>query len=244
MGDRSCLAIVLAAGEGTRMRSQRPKVLHEVAGRSLLAHVLTAVRAAGGTATAVVIGPGADAVAAEAARVVPDAEMFVQAERRGTAHAVLAAKAAIERGADDVLVIFGDTPLIRPQTLRRMRDALATGTAVAVLAFRPQHPTGYGRLVLDGGELGAIREALDGGAAGEGGDGGGRDGGGAGDGLSLGWHHVGHGRDGRAVRRVRAGRHGRGQCGDPFVLASRPRACGQAHPGWTLRTAAAGGAAR
>jgi bifunctional UDP-N-acetylglucosamine pyrophosphorylase/glucosamine-1-phosphate N-acetyltransferase len=161
MGDRSCLAIVLAAGEGTRMRSQRPKVLHEVAGRSLLAHVLDAVRAAGGTATAVVIGPGAEGVAAEATRVLPGAEMFVQAERRGTAHAVLAAKAAIERGADDVLVIFADTPLIRPQTLKRMREALAKGAAVAVLGFRPRDPTGYGRLVLDGGELVAIREELD-----------------------------------------------------------------------------------
>jgi bifunctional UDP-N-acetylglucosamine pyrophosphorylase/glucosamine-1-phosphate N-acetyltransferase len=161
MGDRSCLAIVLAAGEGTRMRSQRPKVLHEVAGRSLLAHVLDAVRAAGGTATAVVIGAGADAVADEARRMSPGAEMFVQAERRGTGHAVLAAKAAIARGADDVLVIFGDTPLIRPQTLGRMRDALAKGAAVAVLGFRPQDPTGYGRLVLDGGELVAIREELD-----------------------------------------------------------------------------------
>src|SRR5205085_6669284 len=120
MDDRSCLAIVLAAGEGTRMRSQRPKVLHEVAGRSLLAHVLAAVRAAGGTAAAVVIGPGADAVAVEARRVVPEAKIFVQAERRGTAHAVLAAKGAIARGDDDVLVIFGDTPLIRPQTLTRM----------------------------------------------------------------------------------------------------------------------------
>ena len=161
MGDRSCLAIVLAAGEGTRMRSQRPKVLHEVAGRSLLAHVLAAVRAAGGTATAVVIGPGAEAVAAEATRMMPGAEMFVQAERRGTAHAVLAAKTAIERGADDVLVIFGDTPLIRPQTLGRMREALAKGAAVVVLGFRPRDPTGYGRLVLDGGELVAIREELD-----------------------------------------------------------------------------------
>jgi bifunctional UDP-N-acetylglucosamine pyrophosphorylase/glucosamine-1-phosphate N-acetyltransferase len=160
MGDRTCLAIVLAAGEGTRMRSARPKVLHEIGNRSLLAHVLDAVRAAGGTA-AVVVGPNADAVAAEAQRVLPDAGIFVQSERLGTAHAVLAAKAAIARGADDVLVIYGDTPLIRPQTLRRMRDALSTGAAIAVLGFRPQDPTGYGRLVLDGGELSAIREEVD-----------------------------------------------------------------------------------
>ena len=67
----------------------------------------------------------------------------------------------IARGADDVLVIFADTPLIRPQTLMRMREALAQGAAVAVLGFRPQDPTGYGRLVIEGGELVAIREELD-----------------------------------------------------------------------------------
>jgi bifunctional UDP-N-acetylglucosamine pyrophosphorylase / glucosamine-1-phosphate N-acetyltransferase len=158
---RSCLAVVLAAGEGTRMRSARPKVLHAIANQSLLAHVLDAVGKAGGTSTGVVVGPGADAVANEARRALPGAEIFVQAERRGTAHAVLAAKDAIARKPDDVLVIFADTPLIRPQTLVRMRDALAGGAAIVVLAFRPQDPKGYGRLVFEGGELIAIREELD-----------------------------------------------------------------------------------
>jgi bifunctional UDP-N-acetylglucosamine pyrophosphorylase / glucosamine-1-phosphate N-acetyltransferase len=158
---RTCLAVVLAAGEGTRMRSARPKVLHSIANRSLLAHVLDAVRAAGGTTAAVVVGPNADAVANEAKRALSDAEIFVQSERRGTAHAVLAAKDAIARTPDDVLVIFADTPLIRPETLLRMRDALAQGAAVAVLGFRPRDPTGYGRLILQGTELIAIREELD-----------------------------------------------------------------------------------
>src|SRR3954451_15397272 len=89
MNKRTCLAIVLAAGEGTRMRSSRPKVLHEVAGRSMLAHVLTAVRGAGTEAVAVVIGPNSEAVAEEVRQVVPKAQVFVQTERRGTAHAVL-----------------------------------------------------------------------------------------------------------------------------------------------------------
>ena len=158
---RSCLAIVLAAGEGTRMRSARPKVLHAIAGRSLLGHVLTAVHDAGGTMTAVVVGPDAEPVAAEARRALPGAEIFVQAERRGTAHAVLAARGALARTPDDVLVVFGDTPLIRPQTLARMRDALAAGAALVVLGFRPKDPTGYGRLLLDRGELVAIREERD-----------------------------------------------------------------------------------
>src|SRR5580704_940976 len=161
MTARTCLAIVLAAGEGTRMRSARPKVLHNVAGQTLLAHVLTGVGAAGTTATAVVIGPGQDEVAAEVKRVLPKAATFVQRERRGTAHAVLAAKAAIERQPDDILVVYGDTPLIRPATLKRLRAPLAAGAAVAVLAFRPSDSTGYGRVVTAGDEVIAIREEAD-----------------------------------------------------------------------------------
>jgi bifunctional UDP-N-acetylglucosamine pyrophosphorylase/glucosamine-1-phosphate N-acetyltransferase len=161
MGSRSCLAIILAAGEGTRMHSVRPKVLHAVAGRSLLAHVLAVLRIADITHSAVVVGPGHDAVAAEARAVLPDTEIFVQSERRGTAHAVLAATPAIKRGADDVLVIFGDTPLIQPQTLEKLRGALTKGAAVAVLGFRPADPTGYGRLVTRGSALKAIIEHAD-----------------------------------------------------------------------------------
>jgi bifunctional UDP-N-acetylglucosamine pyrophosphorylase / glucosamine-1-phosphate N-acetyltransferase len=165
MTSRTCLAIVLAAGEGTRMRAARPKVLHTVAGQSMLAHVLAAVGTAGTTATAVVIGPGQSDVAAEVKRVLPAAEIFVQHERRGTAHAVLAAKAAIERQPDDVLIVFGDTPLVRPQTLARLRAPLADGAAIAVLGFRPSDPTGYGRLIMAGGDLVAIREHADASAA-------------------------------------------------------------------------------
>src|SRR5580692_7678762 len=91
MKARTCLAIVLAAGEGTRMRSARPKVLHAVAGQSLLAHVLAAVGAAG--TTAVVVGPGQDEVAAEAKRALPGAATFVQRERRGTAGAAIVVSA-------------------------------------------------------------------------------------------------------------------------------------------------------
>ena len=163
--NRTCLAIVLAAGEGTRMASARPKVLHAVAGKSLLGHVLEAVAQSGVTATAVIVGPGQDKVAAEAQRVLPDAATFVQRERRGTAHAVLAAKSAIEQGADDILIVYGDTPLIRPATLTRLRAPLAAGAALAVLGFRPTDPTGYGRLIIQGDELLAIREEADASAA-------------------------------------------------------------------------------
>jgi len=165
MMPRSCLAIVLAAGEGTRMRSARPKVLHAIAGRSLLAHVLAALSGTGVGAIAVVIGPGQEEVAAAAKRVAPDVAVFVQEERRGTAHAALAAKSAIERLPDDVLVVYGDTPLIRPRSLSRLRAALADGAAVAVLGFRPADPSGYGRLIAANGELTAIREEVDASAA-------------------------------------------------------------------------------
>jgi bifunctional UDP-N-acetylglucosamine pyrophosphorylase/glucosamine-1-phosphate N-acetyltransferase len=136
-------------------------VLHAIAGRSLLAHVLGAVHGAGIDRTAVVVGPDADAVADEARHALPKAEVFVQAERRGTAHAVLAARAAIEKGVDDVLVIFGDTPLLGPETLKAMRGAIAHGASVAVLGFRPTDPTGYGRLITNGHRLVAIREERD-----------------------------------------------------------------------------------
>jgi bifunctional UDP-N-acetylglucosamine pyrophosphorylase / glucosamine-1-phosphate N-acetyltransferase len=161
MSVRSCLAIVLAAGEGTRMRSALPKVLHAIAGRSLLAYVLRAVAEAKVTAAAVVIGPNQQAVADEAERVLPGAQCFVQHERRGTAHAVLAARPALERKPDDILIVYGDTPLIRAKTLSKLRAPLAAGAAVVVLGFRPADPAGYGRLVVKGEKLIAIREEAD-----------------------------------------------------------------------------------
>src|SRR5216684_4372034 len=116
MTGRTSLTIVLAAGEGTRMRSMVPKVLHPVAGQSLLAHVLGAAPKGPGAALAIVIGPDHEAVAKEAKRIRPDAVTFIQRERLGTAHAVLVARDAIARGADDLLVVFGDTPLISGAT--------------------------------------------------------------------------------------------------------------------------------
>src|ERR1700730_15311287 len=116
MTARSSLTVVLAAGEGTRMRSSMPKVLHPVAGETLLAHVLRAAPKGPGAALAAVIGPDHEAVAKEGKRIRPDADTFIQRERLGTAHAVLAAREAIARGADDLLVVFGDTPLISAAT--------------------------------------------------------------------------------------------------------------------------------
>jgi bifunctional UDP-N-acetylglucosamine pyrophosphorylase/glucosamine-1-phosphate N-acetyltransferase len=161
MTARTSLTIVLAAGEGTRMRSAVPKVLHPVAGQSLLAHVLGAAPRGTGAALAVVIGPGHQAVAEEIKRLRADAETFIQRERLGTAHAVLVARDAIGRGADDLLIAFGDTPLISAATFERLRGALKSGAGVAVLGFRAADPTGYGRLLVEGGRLVAIREHAD-----------------------------------------------------------------------------------
>ena len=111
MSPRSSLTVVLAAGEGTRMRSSIPKVLHPVAGQSMLAHVLEAAPKGPGAALAVVVGPGQEAVEHETRRLRPDAATFVQRERLGTAHAVLAARPALVQAADDLIVVFGDTPL-------------------------------------------------------------------------------------------------------------------------------------
>ena len=158
MTARSCLTIVLAAGEGTRMRSSLPKVLNPIGGSTLLARVLASVPCHDGARIAVVIGPNHEAVAREVARTSPDAKVFIQRERLGTAHAVLAAREAIAVGADDILVVFGDTPLITAATLERLRQGLGAGSAIVVLGFRAANPKGYGRLIMDGDRLLAIRE--------------------------------------------------------------------------------------
>jgi bifunctional UDP-N-acetylglucosamine pyrophosphorylase / glucosamine-1-phosphate N-acetyltransferase len=161
MTERSCLAVVLAAGEGTRMRSTLPKVLHRIAGRTMLDHVLSTAKQAGGARLAVIVGPDHVPMAEEVKRIAPEAQIFEQTQRLGTAHAVLAARAALAEPSDDVLVLFADTPLARVETLGRLRAALANGAAVAVLGFTPRDPTGYGRLIMRGQDLLAIREERD-----------------------------------------------------------------------------------
>ncbi|RST86477.1 bifunctional UDP-N-acetylglucosamine diphosphorylase/glucosamine-1-phosphate N-acetyltransferase GlmU [Aquibium carbonis] len=158
MSARSCLSVILAAGEGTRMKSALPKVLHAVAGLPLVCHVIDAAAAAGSSALAVVVGHGADEVRKAVQARAPGADVYLQAQRLGTAHAVLAAREALARGHDDVLVMFGDTPLIESQALASAREKLAEGAAVAVIGFRTDHPSGYGRLIEKDGALVAIRE--------------------------------------------------------------------------------------
>lgn len=163
MSIRPCLFVVLAAGKGTRMKSSLPKVLHKIAGQSMLAHVLTTASGIAGGKIAVVVALGMDAVSAEALRVAPGVRIFEQAAQRGTADAVLAAKSALdEETGSDVIVLFADTPLVRAEVIERLRAALDGGAGVAVLGFRPKDPAGYGRLLLDDdGSLEGIREEQD-----------------------------------------------------------------------------------
>lgn len=156
------LAVILAAGQGTRMRSQLPKVMHPVGNRPLLGHVLAAVEAADIDQCAVVLGAGSRAVADYLKQAAPTARTFTQQEQLGTAHALLAARPALqahEQGC--VLVLFGDSPLISAQTLLQLRQALIDGAAVAVAGFHTAQPGPYGRLLVEEGRLLAIREARD-----------------------------------------------------------------------------------
>ncbi|ATA99000.1 bifunctional UDP-N-acetylglucosamine diphosphorylase/glucosamine-1-phosphate N-acetyltransferase GlmU [Sinorhizobium meliloti] len=159
--ERTCLAIILAAGESTRMKSAMSKVLHPVAGRPMIAHVVDALASASISDVALVVGRDADAVSAAAATDEVAVTSFLQKERLGTAHAVLAAREAIAKGYDDVLVVFGDTPLITAAPLKAARDGLAAGNDVVVIGFQATDPTGYGRLIVKDGALVAIREHRD-----------------------------------------------------------------------------------
>jgi len=125
----------------------------------MLAHVLCSLKDAGAGDVAVVVGPNHEAVIAEAKKCLRDAEIVIQMERLGTAHAVLAARKVIARGYDDLLIVFADTPLVRPETLVAMRSKLAGGKNAAVaLGFEARDPAGYGRFVMAAGGLEAVRE--------------------------------------------------------------------------------------
>jgi bifunctional UDP-N-acetylglucosamine pyrophosphorylase / glucosamine-1-phosphate N-acetyltransferase len=162
---RKFAAIILAAGKGTRMRSTLPKVLHPLAGKPMLCHVLHHVAALNPAKVCVVIAPEMDEVRLAAKEAYAPCEFAVQDDgRHGTAAAVMAAQEQLEGFEGDVLVLFGDTPLITTPTLRRMLDSLRMPAkpAVSVLGMRPADPAEYGRLILNGnGELDAIVEYRD-----------------------------------------------------------------------------------
>ena len=153
-------AVILAAGEGTRLKSAHPKVLHEIAQQPMIRQVLDALAPLGPVETVVVIGHGMGAVAA----AVAPAKTVIQSPPRGTGDAVRAARPALAArlgDVDDIVVLFGDTPLLRSETIAALRKARGDA-AVAVAGMRPDDPTPYGRLVIDAdGELLRIVEARD-----------------------------------------------------------------------------------
>jgi bifunctional UDP-N-acetylglucosamine pyrophosphorylase/glucosamine-1-phosphate N-acetyltransferase len=152
-------AVILAAGQGTRMRSARPKVLHPLAGRPLLLHVIEAAAVATGAPPVVVLGPGQPAVH-EAVHGV--ARVAVQPEPRGTGDALRALPAEL-RDAGPVVVLYGDLPLVRAETIRGLlRAQAATGAACVLLTVVDEHAAGLGRVVRDGsGRVARIVEERD-----------------------------------------------------------------------------------
>ena len=154
--------VILAAGKGTRMRSDLPKVLHKAAGRTLLSHVLHSAAKAKPQRTVIISGPQMPEVGMEAQQVTPGAVIAIQEKRQGTAHAVGIAKEGLKGFEGTVLVLYGDVPLIRTETITALADAVSEESPLAVLGFRAVNPTGYGRLIQNrAGKLIAIREELD-----------------------------------------------------------------------------------
>ncbi|MEU8198054.1 bifunctional UDP-N-acetylglucosamine diphosphorylase/glucosamine-1-phosphate N-acetyltransferase GlmU [Microbispora amethystogenes] len=157
---RPAAVIVLAAGEGTRMKSKTPKVLHEVCGRTLVDHMLAAARGLTPERLVVVIGHAREQVGAHLAETAPDARLVVQEKRNGTGHAVRTALEAEGPIEGTILVTYGDTPLLRAETLAALLERhAADANAVTVLTAVVPDPTGYGRIVRDGD--GAVLEIVE-----------------------------------------------------------------------------------
>lgn len=141
--------IVLAAGHGTRMRSDKPKVLHEVGHLPMVGHCLRTARTLGAERVGVVIGAGGDKVKVALASLDPEARIAVQDPPQGTGDAVTAAMPVLEGFDGIVLVLYGDTPLIRVETLEKLVSEIEAGASMAVLGFEPEDPGPYGRLITD-----------------------------------------------------------------------------------------------
>ncbi|NJC69422.1 bifunctional UDP-N-acetylglucosamine diphosphorylase/glucosamine-1-phosphate N-acetyltransferase GlmU [Planosporangium thailandense] len=153
--------MVLAAGEGKRMKSSLPKVLHPLLGRSVLGHVLAAAREGlGDSRVLAVVGHGADQVRAHLAEIAPEVRSVLQSEQRGTGHAVRMVMEAVDELRGSVVVVNGDFPLVRPATLAGLVEAHeAAGAAATILTAQVPDPTGLGRIVR--GETGAVERIVE-----------------------------------------------------------------------------------
>ncbi len=156
------VAVVLAAGKGTRMGSDLAKVLHPVAGAPMVYYPIRSAQEAGAGDIVVVVGHQAEQVRETVAEAFPAARFALQREQRGTGHAVLCALEALEGASGQVLILSGDVPLLRTQTLRELLAAARGATSgLALATFEPPSATGYGRILRDGGRVVGIREEKD-----------------------------------------------------------------------------------
>ena len=162
MSDAPTAVIILAAGQGTRMKSSRPKVLHAIGGRSLLGHVLAAARPLQARETIVVVGAGREQVIAHLAQIAPDARTAVQEEQLGSGHAARMATDALGEVTGTVVVLNGDAPLLTPETLEAFtRHHAERGNAMTILSAEVPDPHGLGRIVRSGDDVTAVVEQKD-----------------------------------------------------------------------------------
>ncbi len=163
---RARAAIVLAAGQGTRMKSDLPKVLHKVGGRAMLDWTIAAAQGAGAQRVVVVTGAHAPQVGEHAIKALGAGSLAIQDPPLGTAHAVRAAEAALAGFDGDVIVLYGDAPFVPRERIEEIFALRAAKGGIAVLGFEARDPTGYGRLIADGdGALERIVEHKDAGEA-------------------------------------------------------------------------------
>lgn len=158
MATASCLSIILAAGNSTRMRSNLSKILHKVANLPMICHVIHKLRALDDNEIIVVLQPKAEQAKTIITNFVNSVKFVEQKEALGTAHALKSALENITKTYDDIIVCFGDTPLIEPNDLLRARACLANGADLVVFGFIAQNPQNYGRLIIEDNKLLAIIE--------------------------------------------------------------------------------------
>jgi bifunctional UDP-N-acetylglucosamine pyrophosphorylase/glucosamine-1-phosphate N-acetyltransferase len=156
---RPLAAIILAAGQGTRMKSARHKVLHPIAGKAMLLHLLDSLQSLAPARMVVVVGSAREQV--ETAVAARNVSVAVQSPQLGTGHAVLQAKDALSDFDGDILVLFGDAPLVTAATMRRLQAALGSDVAAVVLGFRPDDAGAYGRVIATAGVITKMVEYKD-----------------------------------------------------------------------------------
>ena len=154
--------VILAAGKGTRMKSDKAKVLHEIMGRPMISFVVETAATLAGSNVVLVIGHQAEAVKAVVARTGLDVAYAVQREQLGTGHAVLCAMPHLADDVEEVIILCGDVPLLSDKTIRSLReDHIRAGRHISILAVTVDNPTGYGRVLMDSERnlLGIVEEA-------------------------------------------------------------------------------------